>query len=399
MTAPRNAAVVQRVLVVLQMGLAVFVLFVAGLVGRTLYSLYAIDTGMAVDQVVVVELSWPDRKFATNERVAAMYERLLPRIKALPGVTSAATVNVVPFTGATSGWDGPFVADGQASPAAVLNFAVVGTEYFETMGIRPRGGRTFDSHDRRDSAAVAVVSEQAARMLGGETGAIGRRIRFGGGSPGEWRTIVGVVPETRYRAIRDAAPTLYLPVGQFPEVVSLIATLVVRTEGHPGAAVPSIRAAVAETDPDVTVLGAAALSDLVTGQFTGPRLNAALLALFGAGATLLAAVGLYSVLAASVKMRRRELAIRQAIGATPARLRRLVVVQGVWLSGVGLAFGLAGGLACGRLLGSVLYGVAPNDPGVVLAVVPLLLIVAMAACYWPARQATRPDLTTLLRDA
>jgi putative ABC transport system permease protein len=281
----------------------------------------------------------------------------------------------------------------------VLNFAVVGSEYFDTMAIRPLRGRTFDRTDRRDSAAVAIVSEQAARLLGVENDAVGRRIRFGGGSPGEWRTVIGVVPETRYRAIREPAPTVYLPVEQFPEVISLITTLVVRTGGRPGAAVPSIRDAVVRTDPDVTVLGAAALGDLVTAQFSGPRLHAVLLALFGAGATLLAAVGLYSVLTAAVRMRVRELAIRQAIGATPAHLRRMVVVQGVWLCVAGLAFGLAGGLASGRLLGTVLYGVTPNDPKAVIAVVVLLMIVSIAACYVPARQATRPDLTTLLRDA
>ena len=319
MTPSTNTAFVQRSLVVFQVGLAVFVLFVAGLVGRTLQSLYTIDTGLAVDQVAVIELSWPDRKFDTGQRVVGMYERLLPRIKALPDVTSVATVNVVPFTGATAGWDGSFVADGQTLPSSVLNFAVVGSEYFETMAIRPLRGRTFDSTDRRDSAAVAIVSEQAARLLGVENDAVGRRIRFGGGSPGEWRTVIGVVPETRYRAIREPAPTVYLPVEQFPEVISLITTLVVRTGGRPGAAVPSIRDAVVRTDPDVTVLGAAALGDLVTAQFSGPRLSAVLLALFGVGATLLAAVGLYSVLTAAVRMRVRELAIRQAIGATPAR--------------------------------------------------------------------------------
>ena len=120
---------------------------------------------------------------------------------------------------------------------------------------------------------------------------------------------------------------MYLPVDQFSEVMTLITTLVVRTDGHPAAAVPSIRDVVAQTDPDVTVLHAAALNDLVSGQFTGPRLNAVLLSLFGAGAALLATVGLYSLLAAAVKARRRELAIRQAIGATPARLRRIVVVR------------------------------------------------------------------------
>jgi predicted permease len=399
MTASTNAAFVQRSLVVFQMGLAVFVLFVAGLVGRSLQNLYAIDTGLAVNQVAVIELSWPDRKFDTGQRVVGMYERLLPRIKALPDVTSVAAVNVVPFTGATAGWDGGFVAEGQALPPSVLNFAVVGAEYFGTMAVRPLRGRTFDSTDRRDSAAVAVVSEQAARQLGIENDAVGRRIRFGGASPGEWRTVIGVVPETRYRAIREPAPTVYLPVEQFPEVISLITTLVVRTAGRPGAAVPSIRDAVVRTDPDVTVLGAAALGDFVTAQFTGPRLNAVLLALFGAGATLLAALGLFSVLSAAVRMRVRELAIRQAIGATPAHLRRMVVVQGVWLCVAGLAFGLAGGLASGRLLGNVLYGVTSNDPLAVIAVVTFLMIVSMAACYVPARQATRPDLTTLLRDA
>ena len=399
-TAPGGAVFAQRATVVFQMGLAVFVLLVAGLLGRTLQTLYAIDTGLAVDDVAVVELSLPDRKFASGERVAAMYESLLPRIKALPGVSSVATVNVVPFTGATSGWDGAFVAEGQSSaaPAFNFNFAVVGAEYFEAMGISLLSGRTFDRNDRRGSAPVAMVSEQAARLLGLENGAVGRRIRFPG-SPGDWRTIVGVAADTRYRAIREAAPTVYLPLGQFTEVMTLITTLAVRTDGRPAAAVPSIRDAVAQTDPDVTILRAAALSDLVSGQYAGPRLNAVLLSLFGAGATLLAAIGLYSLLAAAVKARRRELAIRQAIGATPARLRSMVVVQGAWLSATGLVFGLAGGLAFGRLLGEVLYGVTPYDLYAVAGVVVLLMITSVAASYLPARRATRPDVIALLRDA
>jgi putative ABC transport system permease protein len=146
------------------------------------------------------------------------------------------------------------------------------------------------------------------------------------------------------------------------------------------------------------VFQAAALSDLVNEQFTGPRLISVLVSLFGAGAVLLAAVGLYSLLAAAVKARRRELAIRQAIGATAGRLRRMVMVQGAWLCGTGLAFGLAGGLASGRLLGRVLYGVAPNDFYTVFGVVVLLIITSVVASYVPARRATRPDVIALLRD-
>jgi putative ABC transport system permease protein len=402
-TASRNAVFAQRAMVVFQMGLAVFVLFVAGLLGRTLQALHAIDTGLAVDHVAVVELGLPDKKFASGERVAAMYDSLLPRINALPGVRSVATVGVVPFTGATGGWDGPFVseraerAEGQSSPAQMFNFAVVGGEYFGTLGIRLRSGRMFDRNDRRGRALVAIVTEQAARLLGIENGAVGQRIRLG--ESGDWRTVIGVAADTRYRAIREAAPTVYLPLEQFSEVMTLITTLVVRTDGRPATAIPSIRDAVMQTDADVTVLHAAALSDLVTGQFTVARLNAILLSLFGAGATLLAGVGLYSLLAAAVKTRRRELAIRQAIGATPARLRRIVVVQGVWLCAVGLAFGLAGGLASGRLLGTVLYGIGSNDLYTVSGVVVLLVIISAGASYVPARRATRPDVIALLRDA
>jgi hypothetical protein len=279
----------------------------------------------------------------------------------------------------------------------MFNFAVVGAEYFETMGIRVRRGRAFDRNDRPGSAPVAIVSEQAARMLGLEREPVGRRIRLAG-SPADWRTIVGVAAETRYRAIREVAPTVYLPLGQFSEVMTLINTLVVRTEGRPAAAVPAIRAAVVQADPDVTVLRVAALSDLVSGQFTGPRLNAVLLSLFGAGAVLLSAVGLYSLLAAAVNARRRELAIRQAIGATPARLRANVVLQGAGLCGAGIALGLGGGVASGRFLGSVLYGVAPNDLPTVIGAAIVLVVVSMGACYAPAREATRGDLTTLLRE-
>ncbi len=394
-TSSAGTALTQRALVVFQMALAVFMLFVAGLLGRTLQSLQAIDTGLDADHVTVVELSWPDGKFS-NQKVAALYENLLPNLKALPGVTSAATVNVVPFTGATGGWDGRFVAEGEESASPVLNLAVVGAEYFETMGVRIRDGRGFDTTDRQGSIPVAVLSRGAARLLGGEEHILGRRIRFGD-APGKWRTVVGVAPETRYRAIRGSAPTVYIPIAQFDEVASMITTVAVRTSGH-AASIASIRDAVTRTDSDVAVLHAAALRDLVTEQFTGPRFNAVLLALFAAGALLLAVVGLYSVLAGSVRTRRRELAIRQAVGATPARLRAMVVAQGLGLCAAGLAAGLVAGFATGRLLDSVLYGVTANDPGTVFGAAALLTLASLAAAYWPARQSTSPDLTALLRD-
>ena len=394
--ASRSSVSAQKAMVVFQVGLAVVVLFAAGLLGRTLQQLQKIDTGFATDHVAILELSWPEKKFDTPGRVAAFYDRLLSRVQALPDVASAAPVNVVPFTGATGGWDGSFVADGQPDKAPVFNLAVVGASYFETLGIRPRRGRTFNEADREGSPPVAIVSERAARLLWPGLDALGKRLRFGD-STGGWRTVVGIAPETRYRAIREPAPTVYLPVRQFLDVFPLVRTMVVRTQGSPSAALPSIRQAVQQTDQDVWVLEISGISDLVADEFATPRLNAVLVGVFGAGAVLLAGVGLYAVLAGVVKERRRELAIRHAVGATPGRLRAIVLGQALAICAGGVSLGLAASLGSARLLDSVLYGVAGNDARTIAGVVALLTAIAIPACYVPARQVTQADIMELLR--
>jgi predicted permease len=383
-------------MVVFQVGLAVVVLFAAGLLGRTLQQLQKIDTGFATDHVAILELSWPEKKFSSPALVAAFYDRLLSRLQVLPDVASAAPVNVAPFTGATGGWDGSFVADRQPGKAPVFNMAVVGADYFDTLGIGLRRGRTFNDADREGSPPVAIVSERAARLLWPGEDAVGKRLRFGD-STGAWRTVVGVAPETRYRAIREPAPTVYLPVRQFLDVFPLVRTMAVRTHGSPSAALPSIRRAVQLADKDVSVLGISGMSDLVAGEFATPRLNALLVGVFGAGAVLLAAVGLHAVLAGVVKERRRELAIRHAVGATPGRLRAIVLGQALAMCAGGVTLGLAASLGGARLLDSVLYGVAGNDARTIAGVVALLAAIAIPACYVPARQATKADTMELLR--
>src|SRR5262249_13805130 len=164
---------------------------------------------------------------------------------------------------------------GETPAASVLNLAVVSAEYFDTMGIRLRSGRAFESSDLQGTLPVAVLSQRAARLLGGEDRVLGRRIRFGD-SPRDWRTGVGVWPETRYRAIRADAPTVYIPITQFQDVASMITTVAVRASTPTSSTLAAIRASIARTDRDVTVFHAAALTDLVTQQFTGARLNAVL---------------------------------------------------------------------------------------------------------------------------
>jgi len=394
-TSGRRTVLAQRTFVILQVSGAVVVLFAAGLLGRSLARLQAIEPGFATERLAAIELSWPDDQFRTPSQVAALYERLLLTIGAVPGVVSAAAVNVGPFTAATGGWDGRFVAEG--SPATpVFSMAVVSARYFQTLGITLRSGRVFQDADRAGSPLVAIVSERVARLLWPGENAIGKRLRFPEAGS-EWRTVIGVAPETRYRALREAAPTVYLPTAQFTEVLPLMRTVAVRTQGAPGPTLASIRQAVQQTDPAVTVLDAAEVSSFVDRQLATPRLGAALVAVFGAGVLLLAAAGLYALLASMVRSRRRELAIRHVVGATPGQLRAIVLGQSLALSGLGLAIGLAASLAASRYFESVLYGVAATDGLTMVAVIVVLGGVAALASYLPARRATQADTFGLLR--
>jgi putative ABC transport system permease protein len=395
-TGTRGASRLQKAFVVCQVALAVVVLFVAGLLGRSLAHLQTIPMGLATNDVAVVELSWPQQKFSRPEQVRAFYDRLMPSIATLPGVASAAPVNVVPFTGATGGWDGRFVVEAHPERSPVLTLSVVGASYFETAGITLRSGRTFQDSDRNGAAPVAIVSEQAARSLWPGEEPVGKRIRIAD-SGFDWRVVVGVAAETRYRALRDAAPTVYLPMEQFPEVLPLISTLVVRTHGMSTAGLASIRSAVRQADEDVDVLEVSGMAERIARRLATPRLTALLVSLFGAGALLLVAAGLYAALAGTVRARRRELAIRHAVGATPGQLRAIVLAQSVAMCAVGVSLGLAVALGSGRLLESVIYDVPVSDPRTALQVVAALIGVALLASYIPARRATEADAIELLR--
>jgi putative ABC transport system permease protein len=394
-TGTRGASRLQKAFVVCQVALAVVVLFAAGLLGRSLAHLQTIPMGLAANDVAVVELSWPQQKFSRPEQVRAFYDRLMPSIAALPGVASAAPVNVVPFTGVTGGWDGRFVVEAHPDRSPVLTLLVVGAHYFETAGITLRSGRTFRDSDRKGATPVAIVSEQAARSLWSGEEPVGKRIRIAD-SGFDWRVVVGVAAETRYRALREAAPTVYLPMEQFPEVLPLISTLIVRTHGMSTAGA-SIRNAVRHADEDVDVLEVSGIAERIAGQLATPRLTALLVSLFGAGALLLVAAGLYAALAGTVRARRRELAIRHAVGATPGQLRAIVLAQSLAMCAVGVTLGLAVALGSGRLLESVIYDVPVSDPRTALQVVAALGGVALLASYIPARRATEADAIELLR--
>ena len=399
-TSGRSARFTQDVLVALQLALAIVVLAGAGLLGRSLMRLASAPTGFAAERLTVTELSWPPGKFATPDSIAAMYDRLVSRIGALPGVSVAVPVNIGPFTGAAAGWDGWFVPEGQPATSThpVFTLAAVGASYFRAMGTPVIRGRDFTQADRGDALRVAIISEGVARQFWPGTDPIGRRVAFGGETTSDrWWTVVGVVPDTRYRALRAQAPTVYVPYGQMGGASTMVTTLLVRTEVESAASLPILQLAAHDIDPDIAVMSAERVDRLVSDQLQAPRLNVLLLLMFGAGALTLASVGLYSTLSSVVGLRLRELAIRQAVGASPSAIRRLVLKQALVLAAAGAVVGVTAAIAGGRAIESMLFEIRPADPFTLTAATLVLVCATLAAAYRPMKRATRADVAALLR--
>jgi ABC-type antimicrobial peptide transport system permease subunit len=271
------------------------------------------------------------------------------------------------------------------------NMELVTPEYFATFGIPVLRGRVFNNADHPASERVVMISESLARRYWNNEDALGERLRLGQ----QTLTVVGIVPDTRYRDLRDARATVYFPLAQsfFPFAPT---TLAIRSSGEPAALVPGIRRSIAET-PGLTLEHAAPFESHVAGPLAQPRLNAFLLALFAAAAVLLAAVGLFGVMTTMVQQRTRELGIRMALGATAGDVVRIVVGRGLAIVTVGVVVGIAGALAGNRLLASLLYEVSPADVASLAGVAILLTLVAAVATLIPARSSARVDPAITLR--
>ena len=399
-TAGKSARSTQDLLVALQLALAIVVLAGAGLLGRSLIRLVNAPTGFAAAHLTVVELSWPPDKFATPATVGSMFDRLIGRLEALPGVSLAVPVNIGPFTGAAAGWDGWFVPEGQPDGAThpVFTLAAVGTSYFRAMGTPLIRGRDFIDADREDALRVAVVSEAVANQFWPGIDPIGKRVAFGGDTAADrWWTIVGLVPDTRYRALRVQAPTVYVPYRQMGGASTMVTSLVVRTRTDSAASLAALQRAAWEIDPDIAVMSAERMDALRANQLQTPRLNVFLLVMFGVGALMLASVGLYSTLSNVVRLRMRELAIRQAVGASPSAIRHLVLKHAIVLAVIGTVLGVTAAAAGGRAIESMLFEISPTDPITLTAATLVLVCAALTAAYLPMKRATRADVVVLLR--
>jgi len=389
----------RRGLVVAQVALAVTVVAAAGLLTRSLLRLQAVDMGIALDRLVFVRLTLPQVKYADGARHLRLLKELVAELQAAPGIAGATPVHTPPFAG-TGGWDAPeFTAEGQSAERAAanpsLNLESIHPNYFDTFEVTIIRGRGFTEADRPGAPEVAVVSEDvAARTWPGED-PIGRRVKFGRLASGEeWRTVVGVVRPTRYRELAAPRATLYVPAEQF---IAAAEMLVLRTSSPPARVAGLVRERVRALDPDVEVTQVASFGALLQGPLARPRFNAFLIGAFGAVALLLSAIGLYAVMAASVRQRETEIGVRVALGATPADVRGLVLGEGLRLCALGAAIGIAFALAGARLLTGLLYEVHPLDPVALLATAMLVAAASTLACYLPARRATHMDPVALLR--
>ena len=394
-SAGRRSRLATEALVVGQIALALVVLSAAGLIARSLVRLEGAELAFEPSSLLIGELAIRSDQFDNAAKQRALLDRLVPRIEAVPGVSGVSPVVAVPFAG-SGGWDGRPTAEGQSADEAganpILNMEIVAPDYFATFGIPVLRGRTFANTDREDAPSVVMLSEGAARHYWPNEDPIGKRLRMGP----KPLTVVGIVPETRYRDLRDARASIYFPLRQsfFPFAPSMLA---IRTSGAPDAIIPAVRRAVAETDPGVALAAAAPFDSYLERPLAQPRLNALLLGVFAGAAVVLAAIGLFGVMATMVRQRARELGVRMALGATAGDLRALVLRRGLAIAGAGAVMGLLGAILANRLLAAMLYEVSPTDTGTLAVTTAVLVGVAAVASLIPARAVGRIDAAGVLR--
>jgi macrolide transport system ATP-binding/permease protein len=384
----------RNVLVVTQVALSLFVLVCGGLLLKSFYKAHSIDPGFKVENGLALTIN-PGLLGYDAERGRPFFRQLRERVEALPGVESAAFGNYLPLSDGSSS-TGPIWAEGQPEPAPGEGistlYTVASAGYFRTLGIPIVRGREFDATDRADAPQAVIVNETLAARLWPGADPTGRRIMIGSQSP---NVVVGVARDARYRTLGEAPrPMLYFAQEQRYDSGVM---LVVRTKGEPESLVKAVRGEIAALDRSLPVASVRTLRQHMTWALWGVRMAASLSLAFGLLALVLAAAGLYSVMAYTVSQRTREIGIRMALGAEGRDVLRLVAGQGMALTGVGLAVGLVGAFAATRVLSSILYGVSATDVATFASIALLLTIVAFFACYFPARRATRIDPMEALR--
>jgi putative ABC transport system permease protein len=394
------------VLMLSQVALALMLSVGAGLMIRSLGTLQRLDRGLKTEGVLTAQV-WPhEMTYVKPHDLASLHRRIVERLETLPGVSSAGAISFLPLS--EMGIGSSFSIEGRPAPSMETrpnaSYSVVTPRYLQTMQIQLVRGRYLTDADSADAPAVAVIDQKLAQRYWPGEDPIGKRFAFEAlDAESPWHadlttrsiTVVGIVAAIRGDGLwEDSAPVMYLPYQQNP---SRIMHLVVRTEGDPRVLANAVQRAVWEVDPDQPLSFVRPMDEVPAWALSDRRLTLQLLAIFASLAILLAATGIYGVIAFAVSQRRQEIGIRMALGAQRRKVTGMIVAQGLKVILAGVVLGVAAAVALTRFLSSQLYGVTTTDAGTFCVASVLLMLVAASACYLPARRASRIDPTAALR--
>jgi putative ABC transport system permease protein len=353
------------------------------------------------NQVLTMRTVLPQTKYKEPQQRQAFYEQVLDRVEHLPGVTAAGYTTSIPliWKGGTSG----FIPEGITTPipgmAYDANHREVSANYLQAMSIPLRHGRYFDKRDNENSMRVAIINETMARQYWPGQNALGRRFNIGDPNDGEWMEITGIVADVRQMGLDEPVKAeMYVPYRQVTDWPGFVPRdLAIRTSGDTSNIVGAVRQIIREVDPDQPISNIATMSEVLGVEAEQRRMGMIMLAAFAGLALLLAALGIYGVLAYFVTQHTREIGVRIALGANRSNILALVLKKGMGLTLLGVAIGLAASFVLTRLMSSLLFGVKAFDPLTFVVVPVLLATVALVACWIPARRATKVDPMIALR--
>jgi putative ABC transport system permease protein len=388
-------------LIVAEVAVALVLSVCAGLLVNSFWRLQRVNPGFDPHHALTFRIELPASRYSQQTRVAPFFQQLVARLEALPGVKNAAAVSHLPLS-SLRGTVG-FSIEGMTLPRNTpfpyaSDFRAVTPNYFRTIGLQLIKGRDFTARDNLTSTPVTIISESLARRYFPNQDPIGKRINpsYSIDARGElMREIIGIVSDAKHVNLSDEAPpTIYVAHGQIPRYGM---TIMIRTTGDPNALSAAVRKEVQTLDKELPVFNVRTFDQYLTASVAESKFTTWLLGLFAGLALLLTAIGLYGVMAYSVAQRTRELGVRMALGATAQDVLRLVMKQGMGLALLGMAIGMGSALALTRLMQKLLYGVSATDPATFAAIVGLLAVVALLACWIPARRATKVDPMVALR--
>jgi predicted permease len=391
----RSRAAAQQVLVAGEVALCVVLLVGAGLLFASFRRVLAVDPGFRTENLLTMRIGLPD-SYETVAAVNRFYSPVPERLGSLPGVSGAALVTSLPIAGGEA--NGDITIEGRATAPGeegAGSFRRISPNYFRVMGIPLVRGREFDQHDDGLRGKAMIVSENMARRFWPGGDPIGARIKIGPAGKAPWATIVGVVKDVQHVGL-DVEPSFatYEPLAQAPWSS---VELAVRAAGDPASVTSAVRNELRSMESALVIDRVETMTQRIGESVAPRRLNLILFGLFAGLALLLAAVGLYGVVAYAASQRTREFGIRIALGARPSDVLRLVLAQGARLAVAGVIVGIGAAMGLARLLTGLLFGVSPADPATIATVSAVMLLVALAACWLPAHRATQLAPTEALR--